>query len=64
MDRARLDAILSGQRTLADGGNTEKSVIVADREVIACTSALSTLCKKRTGARPLSLQSSQLPPIF
>jgi hypothetical protein len=64
MDRARLDAILSGQRTLADGGKAEKAPIVADREVIACTSALSTLCEKRTGARPLQLQSSQLPPIF
>lgn len=64
MDRARLEAILSGQRTLADGGNAEKSVIVADREMIACTSAISTLCKKRTGARPLQLQSSQLPAIF
>lgn len=63
MDMARLNAILSGQRTLA-GEMTEKSVIVCDHETLACASSLGVLCSKSTGARPLPLESSQLPPIF
>lgn len=64
MDRARLNAILSGHRTFTGDGKTAKLVIVVDSETIACTAAISILCTKRSGARPLPLESSQLPPIF
>lgn len=63
MDMARLNAILSGQRTLAAEA-TAKAVITGDDETLACASSLGVLCSKSTGARPLPLDSSQLPPIF
>jgi hypothetical protein len=63
MDTARLNAILSGQRTLA-GDVAAKAVIVGDGETLACAASLGVLCSKSTGARPLPLESSQLPPIF
>jgi hypothetical protein len=63
MDMARLNAILSGQRTLAAEA-TAKAVIIGDDESLACASSLGVLCSKSTGARPLPLDSSQLPPIF
>jgi hypothetical protein len=63
MDMARLNAILSGQRTLAEDV-ASKGVIVGNDETLACASSLGVLCSKSTGARPLPLESSQLPPIF
>lgn len=63
MDKARITAILSGQRTLAND-MAAKAVIVGNAETLACASSLASLCHARTGARPLPLESSQLPPIF
>jgi hypothetical protein len=64
MDRTRLNAILFGQRTLATTTPPEKLVIVANDEVTACAEALTGIFTKRTAARPMVLESSQLPAIF
>lgn len=64
MDRARVNAILSGQRTLTADARAAKPVIVVADDIIASSKALGTLCRTQSGARPLRLESSQLPPIF
>jgi len=64
MDRTRLEAILSGPRTLAQNTPSAKTVVIANDEVTACATVLSDVFAKRTSARPLVLESSQLPAIF
>jgi hypothetical protein len=64
MDKARINAILSGQRTFAAEARAARTVIVVSDETTASSKALGTMCRTRSGARPLPLESSQLPPIF
>jgi hypothetical protein len=64
MNRARLDAILSGTQSLQNKTPAAKPVFAPNAEVIACSAAMCQVRVQRTGARPLVLESQQLPPIF
>jgi hypothetical protein len=64
MNRTRIDAILSDQRPLGDKTPAARPVVLANDETVACAECLTALCAQRTSARPLALESPQLPPIF
>ena len=66
MDRARIEAILSGKP--AGRGKKKhdpKPIFKADDKVSACMGAITRLCAAPgKGHRAVELASSQLPPIF
>jgi len=64
VNRTRIDAILSGHRPLGDKTPAARPVVLANDETIACADYMTALCAERTSARPLVLESPQLPPIF
>jgi hypothetical protein len=65
MDRARIEAILSGKPLAGLKVPVAKPVLKPDAQMERCLPALNRLrAAPSTGARRLELTSSQLPPCF
>lgn len=64
MNRAHIDAILSGQHLLGAKIPAARPVIATGDDMEGAAAAMNALCAHRTAARPLVLDSQQLPPIF
>ena len=65
MDRARIEAILSGKPAGGRRAAAPTPVVKPDAKMEQCLSALNRLrATPHTGHRRLELTSSQLPPIF
>jgi len=65
MDRARIEAILSGMPAGGRKALAQKPMFKPDDQMGQCLSAVSRLrAAPCTGHRRLELTSSQLPPIF
>lgn len=65
MDRARVEAILSGQAVTLKGKSVAaRPLVIPDDRMMHCAGVLSRLCDKVSSTRPLALEPSQLPPIF
>jgi hypothetical protein len=65
MDKARIEAILSGKPVTGRKGQAAKPVLKPDAKIEQCLPALNRLrAASSTGQRSLVLTSSQLPPCF
>jgi hypothetical protein len=64
VDRARLDEILSGKRSLKSKAPAEPVVIKPSEMHQASARLVAMLATRSAGARPIALASSQLPAIF